>query len=1303
MRIFKKFIVAICISVLLILCFIPSSAEAALSEAQRAALVKVTVDIVKNGNNNRVLRYSQKHRTSGYAWTKVRNHSPQTTASKVSLSKTDQDRVLQAIKEDILKRYPRDEKMQAIAASLTLKKTTYICTLLGRDIYDTIAFDCSSLCSAVYNMTFGTSFDYPWTSVQFSKGANTYSVTSDLSTVKPGDILWREGHVAIYLGNYDGEGVERIAEATGIVVNSASTKAELSNSLAEFFIKNPKYAVEHPNYQQYQPTLQLSDESVIDAGKQVIISTYNPSKWKKVATYIGEVRQGKVIDVSGTTTSNDGSTNGGLTPDDVKKTEIELGTRTGSVHYWPDNYTIEEQALSNSEGYFHKGIPAYGGYTPVVTPFNWLIENAKDVLDWFIGFITMALRIEIIGWTSIVENLISNALAVGTQDVNNSETEESKGLDIFGAVPIETTNKATVEDIIFNNVPLLDINFFNFSEAAGQKLSDNSIIYKIRELIAQWYYTIRTIVILLMLVILLYNTVKVMFTTIASDKAEAKKKLIDWIVGFAIVFFIHYFMIGVIGINNQLVETLKPDTVAAEQSESNGSITQSNEKSLYEQIRIQAYDISAVTGWAGTFMYVAMVVYLFIFLFMYVKRLFILAILTVISPCVGALYAFNKKQYGLTTWGKEYIYNIIIQLIHAVLYISLISIALAVAKTSTIVGGIIALIFMAFMFPMERLVKRIFGYESKALGGLSDSVVGQLGAYALGAKATKTLASKASVTKDIAKTVGDKAIHNKAIDKLKETKYGKKAEELYDKSEAGIKAATVSVGEYMKDTANTAMRKTGITPVFDISDKSYNDYYNKYYDDIKIRQYKPSDDLAEAIRIKEERLKKARKEFAKNRYRILTNSIIATAGLSLAVPLLVVDRGKGASALFFGGQAFKNAFTRKKIKGIKRKPNNEQNGLEDGMMKKAVYKGGKLLFVTATSPILAKAYSNAWHNSIDEKEALDNYQRKAKKELEDLKKAKLIEMQIAETMKEMYKQTEEDPNQKHSAERDYLKERVKVAEKAALRSSLRTSLANFERDDIKKVVSDYMKEKGINKASLKDIRDIRDRLNRELRDRGVTGISVSEALDDNIRDEVRKQTRMVPGVKKVTEDENGNKKTEVKARVEVKDIEKICREIAKDEKVDNVIIKDLVSELKKDRHFRVVVETQNMEAITEKIKDKLEEKIKDNQANENMKKAIEERLNQRVEEKTKETETRLNEEMQRLKPDELVKVITNAVNSEGAIDVHLRNNRYNNLMQDVRKLEEINKDYYKLTGKPIYDDVGKLIETMRDGLVKNRR
>ena len=91
-----------------------------------------------------------------------------------------------------------------------------------------------------------------------------------------------------------------------------------------------------------------------------------------------------------------------------------------------------------------------------------------------------------------------------------------------------------------------------------------SIILMLKESVAKWYYVFREISIIVMLLVFIYLGIMMAISSIASDKAKYKTMLLDWFVGFSLVFFIHYYMLGIISINEVLVEDFIPHLTLTE-------------------------------------------------------------------------------------------------------------------------------------------------------------------------------------------------------------------------------------------------------------------------------------------------------------------------------------------------------------------------------------------------------------------------------------------------------------------------------------------------------------------------------------------------------------------------------------------------------------------------------------------------------------------------------------------------------------------------------------------------------------------
>lgn len=215
MNIIKKIVLIFIVILMIIYGILPSFSYAdSLNDAQRQAIVDTAVKIVDEGNKARILRYSQGHRNTGYQWRKLPAGETilQTTSGYVNLTAGDLAVVTAIMNKDLGRK--RVDWIPAVV-------TQYACILTGNDIQDTIAFDCSSFCSAVYNMVVGAELTNDgggwynaWTCDEFNYRKEFFSIApiSDAEP-KPGDTLWKETHVALYLGDCYGDGQKYIAEA----------------------------------------------------------------------------------------------------------------------------------------------------------------------------------------------------------------------------------------------------------------------------------------------------------------------------------------------------------------------------------------------------------------------------------------------------------------------------------------------------------------------------------------------------------------------------------------------------------------------------------------------------------------------------------------------------------------------------------------------------------------------------------------------------------------------------------------------------------------------------------------------------------------------------------------------------------------------------------------------------------------------------------------------------------------------------------------------------------------------------------
>lgn len=104
------------------------------------------------------------------------------------------------------------------------------------------------------------------------------------------------------------------------------------------------------------------------------------------------------------------------------------------------------------------------------------------------------------------------------------------------------------DKIVFNSVALLDVNFINpdVNSFVGQPM--------IQSALRNLYSTILTLAVAFFGIVVMITAIKLVASTIASEKAKYKQAIVDWLVGFIMLFCIHYAISFIFYLNEQLVE-----------------------------------------------------------------------------------------------------------------------------------------------------------------------------------------------------------------------------------------------------------------------------------------------------------------------------------------------------------------------------------------------------------------------------------------------------------------------------------------------------------------------------------------------------------------------------------------------------------------------------------------------------------------------------------------------------------------------------------------------------------------------------
>ena len=276
--------------------------------------------------------------------------------------------------------------------------------------------------------------------------------------------------------------------------------------------------------------------------------------------------------------------------------------------------------------------------------------------------------------------------------------------------------------------------------------SANNSALEIKDTVGKWYYTLRNLAVISLMIILIYVGIRILISSVASEKAKYKQMLIDWFVAMCLVFVMQYIMIFANNFTEKIVDLLanvsaqnlhtvivndpKTELVNGVKEagldsyvSSNGSLNVTT--NLMGKARMLAQEQSGTPLYIGyAICFLVLVFYTVFFCFIYAKRLLYIVFLTIIAPLVAISYPLDKmgdgKSQAFDLWLKEYIFNLLIQPFHLLLYTVLISSAFDLAGNNIIY----CLIAIGFMTPAEKFLRKMFGFDKTTTAGFLSGAAG---------------------------------------------------------------------------------------------------------------------------------------------------------------------------------------------------------------------------------------------------------------------------------------------------------------------------------------------------------------------------------------------------------------------------------------------------------------------------------------------------------------------------------------------------------------------------------------------------
>ena len=407
--------------------------------------------------------------------------------------------------------------------------------------------------------------------------------------------------------------------------------------------------------------------------------------------------------------------------------------------------------------------------------------KTKKTYNFFVNLIS------IVAVVSMLFSFATNLYAIGQgqdDDVDmdiygGSETPEDPSVE---EVDGGTMKIYTIEDLFFNRIPLLDANFFT-ETAGGKEIKKGSAIEIIRNVVKIWYISFRNVAIVVIAIVIIFAGLRMAISTVAEDKANYQKMLVNWTKALVIVLMIHIIMYAVQFFNSRMLEILQDSLTNKYSSQIDPDTGQpmSNTGQVYNTIVKRAFDVRYKIGIPGAIMYLVLTIFFIRFCFIYVRRYAGIIILTILAPLVAIKQAIlslngkNSNEFG--RWLGDYITTTFLQSIHALVFLTLITSAIDLALTN-IAGFVVALLMLHAVTHITVLATQIFNFNSNGgRGSLISQLLtpGEETAPLLTASTYLSVKTWQSIGKSF-KGIKTSTVHT--VDKIKESELTKKVKDV---------------------------------------------------------------------------------------------------------------------------------------------------------------------------------------------------------------------------------------------------------------------------------------------------------------------------------------------------------------------------------------------------------------------------------------------------------------------------------------------------------------------------------------------
>ncbi len=247
--------------------------------------------------------------------------------------------------------------------------------------------------------------------------------------------------------------------------------------------------------------------------------------------------------------------------------------------------------------------------------------------------------------------------------------------------------------------------FDDINEAYEGNQTFNTVL---KQKISMLYANMRNIALIISVFSLIYIGIRMAIATVSTDKARYKKLLKSWLVGFILIFLLHYITIFVMELSKLFQQIIA-------QVAQNLEIKTDFEYNIVNRVSANYTNAKGFSGVTSVIVYWMMIYYQIKFFIMYMFRELEIAILIIIAPLITVTYSIDKSADGrsqvFNAWWKELTSEIFLQNLHCVAYLVFVISAGNIALKSPV----LAIIFFASLSRVEKIVKNVFKVQAKSL------------------------------------------------------------------------------------------------------------------------------------------------------------------------------------------------------------------------------------------------------------------------------------------------------------------------------------------------------------------------------------------------------------------------------------------------------------------------------------------------------------------------------------------------------------------------------------------------------------